>query len=166
MVLQHFIVNSSDLHFSSFVFTLLPFSSNSLYSCDHQIPSGRSLFDFRTIISLYFGMFRVISTRCIRSIRIIICLVVLSNVHRISWVHNYIRTLSCTLYVCPGLDHTLLRSCSSLLCHLVSLSPQWAFVALLKYALCLLTSSFPPRHHSLLNLYFLCCHSTPLLFFL
>ncbi|KAL9714246.1 hypothetical protein Ac2012v2_002556 [Leucoagaricus gongylophorus] len=61
MVLQHFVVNSSDLHFSSFVFTLLPFSSNSLYcSCDHQIPSGRSLFDFRTIISLYFGMFRVI----------------------------------------------------------------------------------------------------------
>ena len=36
----------------------------------------------------------------------------------------------------------------------------------LKYALCLLTSSFPPRHHSLLILHFICCHSTPLLFFL
>ncbi|KAL9708962.1 hypothetical protein Ac2012v2_007778 [Leucoagaricus gongylophorus] len=40
--------------------------------------------------------------------------------------------------------------------------PSWV----LKYVLCLLTSSFPPRYHSLLILHFICCHSTPLLFFL
>ena len=37
-------------------------------------------------------------------------------------------------------------------------------VILLKYTLCLLTSSFLSHHHFLLILHFICCHFTPLLF--
>ena len=59
---------------------------------------------------------------------------------------------------------SILKSSNFAEISLFSIHPKIHSVPLLKYEVCSLTSSFPPRHHSLLILHFICCHSTPLLF--